>query len=231
MYGDFDTMIPPADQDMPCEWVMVTDRRQECPPWQVVVEPRPRLRPSFAGKVARARPDLYSDADILIWADGNLQIHSSSFVSWCVAKLGEAPLAAKDTRTEGAGMRDEANVAATMGKCEGQPVQKQAEHYIADGFPDDLGQIPSTPGSAAATVIEQGSKIQPPRRGQYSPAAARLGLGWAMRQRLTSKPRAPSRPGHDQRAVKARAALPRTRPGEPRASMRACSYHASPGPG
>jgi len=41
----------------------------------------------------------------------------------------------------------------------------------------------------------------------------------------------PSRPGHDQRAVKARAALPRMRAGEPRASMRACSYHASPGPG
>ena len=31
--------------------------------------------------------------------------------------------------------------------------------------------------------------------------------------------------------VKARAALPRMRAGEPRASMRACSYHASPGPG
>ena len=57
------------------------------------------------------------------------------------------------------------------------------------------------------------------------------GSGSAMRQGLTSKPRAPSRPGHDQRAVKARAALPRMRAGEPRASMRACSYHASPGPG
>ena len=57
------------------------------------------------------------------------------------------------------------------------------------------------------------------------------GSGSAMRQGLTSKPRAPSRPGHDQRAVKARATLPRTRAGEPRASMRACSYHASPGPG
>ena len=33
IYGDFDTMIPPVDQDMPCEWIMVTDRRQECPPW------------------------------------------------------------------------------------------------------------------------------------------------------------------------------------------------------
>jgi hypothetical protein len=88
---------------------------------------------------------------------------------------------------------------------------------------------PSTPGSAGARVIEQGIKNQTPRRGQYSPAAARL--GWAMRQRLTSKPTTPSRPGHDQRAVTARAALPRTRAGEPRAGMRACSYHASPGPG
>jgi hypothetical protein len=60
---------------------------------------------------------------------------------------------------------------------------------------------------------------------------SRARLGAAMWQGLTSKPRAPSRPGHDQRAVKARAALPRMRAGEPRASMRACSYHASPGPG
>lgn len=140
IYGDFDTMIPPADQDMPCEWIMITDRRQECPPWRVTVEPRPHLRPSFAGKVARARPDLYSDADILIWADGNLRIHSSGFVSWCVAQLGEAPLAAKDTRAERAGMRDEANVAAAMWKYEGQPVKQQAEHYIAEGFPDDWGR-------------------------------------------------------------------------------------------
>ena len=57
------------------------------------------------------------------------------------------------------------------------------------------------------------------------------GSGSAMRQGPTSKPRATSRPGHDQRAVKAKATLPRTRAGEPRASMRACSYHASPGPG
>jgi hypothetical protein len=32
-------------------------------------------------------------------------------------------------------------------------------------------------------------------------------------------------------AVNARATLPSTRAEEPRASMRACSYHASPGPG
>src|SRR5208283_5880801 len=37
------------------------------------------------------------------------------------------------------------------------------------------------------------------------------------------------RPGHDQRAVRARATLPRMRAKEPRASVRACSYHASPG--
>ena len=36
-------------------------------------------------------------------------------------------------------------------------------------------------------------------------------------------------PGHDQRAVRARATLPRMRAQGPRASVRACSYHASPG--
>ena len=63
-----------------------------------------------------------------------------------------------------------------------------------------------------------------PRRSNCSAALRRI-------SRRLRKPRVPSRPEHDQRAVKARATLPRTRAREPRASMRACSYHASPGPG
>jgi hypothetical protein len=62
------------------------------------------------------------------------------------------------------------------------------------------------------------------------PGSAPLGFGDAAEADFEAEG-APSRRGHDQRAVKARVTLPRTRAGEPRASMRACSYHASPGPG
>ena len=47
--------------------------------------------------------------------------------------------------------------------------------------------------------------------------------------RLAASSLGTMRPGHDQRAVRAGATLPKMRAKEPRASVRACSYHASPG--
>jgi hypothetical protein len=84
-------------------------------------------------------------------------------------------------------------------------------------------------GSGSRTSgADQGLQGRYGSGGLAVPGSARLGFGDVAE---VDEAEAPSRPGHDQRAVKARATLPRTRAGEPRASMRACSYHASPGPG
>ena len=80
-----------------------------------------------------------------------------------------------------------------------------------------------------ASLAGQGLQGRYASGGLAVPGSARLGFGDAAGADFEAVGAEPS--GHDQRAVKARATLPRTRAGEPRASMRACSYHASPGPG
>jgi hypothetical protein len=139
IYGGVDEPCVPAEQDIPCEWVLVTDQHDAPLPWRVVTEPRPHLGANFASKIARARPDLYSDADILIWADGSLAIHSGAFVSSMVAGLGDDPLGAFESLRHRDSLRDEARVASTMAKYAGQPVTAQAEHYHAEGFPPGWG--------------------------------------------------------------------------------------------
>jgi len=137
IYGGYDHFPEVPLQDIPAEWVMVTGQPAGCPPpWTVVYEPRPHLGPSFASKVARARPDLYSDADVLIWMDGNVVIRDSTFITWCLDLLSDADLAAIDTTQRRAGILEEAQIASRIPRYAGQPVIAQAEHYLAEGFPD-----------------------------------------------------------------------------------------------
>jgi hypothetical protein len=139
IYGGVDEPCTPAEQDTSCEWVLVTDQYHAPPPWRLVTEPRPHLGANFASKIARARPDLYSGADILIWADGSLKIHSAGFVSSLVAGLGDNPLGAFESYRHRDSLLDEARVASVLGKYAGQQVMTQAEHYHVEGFPPGWG--------------------------------------------------------------------------------------------
>jgi hypothetical protein len=139
VYGGFDALKVPAPQELDCDWIVVSDIPLSCPPWRPVVEPRPHMRPSMAAKVARACPEYYSDADVLIWVDGNVAL-KTGFLREAVAALGEAPLAAFDTSSERpGGVTQEAAIAARMSKYAGQPVVKQAASYCAAGMPYDWG--------------------------------------------------------------------------------------------
>lgn len=138
IYGDHDQPAIPPAQDVDCEWVMVTDQPEVPPPWRVVYEPR-ELYPRLAAKVAKCRPDMYTDADILIWIDGNVVIDTPDFVSWCVSQLDGGGQLAQHHSTNRTSLILEAQVAAGMPKYFTVPVVRQAESYVADGYPDDWG--------------------------------------------------------------------------------------------
>jgi hypothetical protein len=138
IYGSYDEPASPCEQDVPCEWVLVSDRDYDCHPWKVVVEPRPQLHPRLAAKVAKARPDWYADADVYIWVDGNVLITAPDFVSWCLACLGESPLA-QHHNPDRRELLDEANIAAGMIKYVGLDVVGQARHYTDGGMPPTFG--------------------------------------------------------------------------------------------
>lgn len=139
VYGGFDDPSPPPPQSCGAEWVMVSDRDWNCPPWRVVTEPRPLVHPRLAAKVPKARPDLYApDADVCIWVDANMRISDPGFVSWCVASLGGADLALTPHPQAGT-LAGEAALAAPLAKYAGLPMAAQVRHYLDQGFPDGCG--------------------------------------------------------------------------------------------
>lgn len=138
VYGGYDIPVSPVRQDVECDWILVSDRDYDCHPWKVVVEPRPQLHPRLAAKVAKCRPDLYTDADITIWVDASFAITSPGFVSWCVEQLGDGEVA-QIPHPQRRHITDEARVSATLPKYGGLPVVEQAASYVAQGYPDGWG--------------------------------------------------------------------------------------------
>lgn len=138
VYGGYDIPTPPAPQDIDCDWILVSDRDYDCHPWKVIVEPRPQLHPRLAAKVAKCRPDLYADAEIVVWVDASFAITSPRFVSWAISHLDRGDVA-QIPHPQRRRITDEARVSATLPKYRGLPVVEQADSYVADGYPDDWG--------------------------------------------------------------------------------------------
>ena len=139
VYGGYDTPIAPVPQDVDCDWVLVTDTPVECPPWRVVVEPRPHLHPRMAAKVAKCRPDLYTQADTTVWVDASFFVSAADFVSWAVSHVDPVNPLAQIVHPERRRITAEAAVSATMAKYAGLPVIEQAGSYLTSGYPDDWG--------------------------------------------------------------------------------------------
>jgi rhodanese-related sulfurtransferase len=137
MYGSYDQPVAHVPQDTRCEFVLVTDRKTDYD-GRVVVEPRPQLHPRLAAKLAKCRPDLYSDADVWVWVDASIRILSSDFVSWCVKSVGDLPLA-QCRHPQRQSIAAEAGVSAGMAKYRSLPVHEQVASYLAAGYPDDWG--------------------------------------------------------------------------------------------
>ena len=138
LYGSYDNPAPPPPQDTEAEWIMVSDRDYDCPPWRTVVEPRLLAQPRLAAKVPKARPDLYADADVYIWIDANMRICAPDFVAWCVDVLGDAALGLTP-QPQAATMAGELALAYPQPRYARLPLPAQVDHYLAQGFPDGWG--------------------------------------------------------------------------------------------
>jgi hypothetical protein len=139
VYGGYDLPVAPVPQDTACDFVLVTDRQVDCWPWKVVVEPRPDLHPRLAAKVAKCRPDAYTDADMTIWVDGHLRITHPAFVRWAAGALDGGAQVAQLRHPQRSRIADEAALSARLPKYRGLPVAEQAASYLAAGYPDGWG--------------------------------------------------------------------------------------------
>ena len=138
VYGEYDPLTEPVEQTVDVDWVCVTDRQQHCPPWRVIVEPRPHMHPRMAAKVAKCLPWRYTDADVVIWLDASAVIVSAQFVTMCLSHCPPGGMAQWE-HPERDCIYDEAVVSASMSKYAGQNLEGQCAAYRRRGFPEHAG--------------------------------------------------------------------------------------------
>lgn len=139
VYGDFDIPKPVVKQDQDCEYILVTDNPDKIPSgnWNVIHEPRDGFDTRLQSRVAKCNPWLYTDADITIWIDGNIEVTSSRFADWCLENLGDNQVC--QHQLDRPSIWDEAKGSVSTGKWEPEPIHHMVEHYLSQGYPVDHG--------------------------------------------------------------------------------------------
>lgn len=138
VYGDYDPIVPHNGQNIAVEWICVTDANTHVPqPWTKIVEPRPHLHPRMAAKVARCRPDFYTDADYTIWLDAAGRLAHPDAAQRLVCALDGSDIA-QFTHPERSDIVAEAEVSEGMRKYHGQSMRAQVDHYRYRGLGSGL---------------------------------------------------------------------------------------------
>jgi hypothetical protein len=134
VYGGYDSIRNPVPQTVDCEFIMVTAEPVDSPPWRNVVEPRPRVHPRLASRIAKCNPWLYTDADVTIWVDADIEINSPNFVQWCLDSLGDNVVCQwKQPDTD---INEELRVTRHFRKWDGDPIEQQVALYNSEGYPE-----------------------------------------------------------------------------------------------
>jgi len=137
IFGDYDSLVDPPEQEGVDEYIAVVDRHHDgCSRWRQIVEPRPYLHPRMAAKVAKCRPDLYTDADVTVWIDGGARLLHEGAIAWAV---GHGGIIAQFVHPERDDISAEADTSFPLRKYEGQQIIEQAAHYKKQGLPDHWG--------------------------------------------------------------------------------------------
>lgn len=133
-YGDYDPIVSPPEQSIPVDWICVTDTTTPPAPWRAIVEPRPHLHPRMAAKLARCRPDIYTDASVTVWLDAAARVKTPDTVERLVEALGDGQIAQFPHPTRD-NIEGEADESSGMRKYDGLPMREQIAAYRHAGLP------------------------------------------------------------------------------------------------
>lgn len=140
IYGNYETPKVPVKQKgvEVRRWILVTDNPDlVAPGWDVVVERRPHVHPNVAAKVPKFRPALYSDALFTVWIDGHALIQPT-LVKHCVDTLVYANRSmGMFPHPQRIHLMDEVVASRGLPKYDDLDLEKQVQHYLDQGYPDD----------------------------------------------------------------------------------------------
>lgn len=139
VFGGYDTPKPLPAQDIACDAVLITDRPATTPGWRNLVARLPAgTLPRMAAKWPRCRPDRFTDADVVVWLDGHIEVRSPSLIRELVEQLGDGVIGAFRHPFHTT-ISEEAKLASTLAKYAGWDLSRQVDAYLAAGLPDDWG--------------------------------------------------------------------------------------------
>jgi len=139
VFGGYDSPRPFRAQDIACDAILIADEPMVVPGWRTVAAARPwGASPRMAAKEPRCLPHRWTDADIVIWIDGHIEVISESFVRELVAQLDGGALG-MFRHAFHTTISEEAALASRLPKYVTYDLVAQANHYIADGHPDAWG--------------------------------------------------------------------------------------------
>jgi Protein of unknown function (DUF616) len=134
-YGEYDPPhVPtPQDTDHTIEYVMVTDGQWDEFGWRTVRESRPYVDFAVAAKLAKFRPDLYTDAAYTIWVDAGCVL-APNFVETILSTKADWKMFKGHQRST---LKEEMLLSRTMGKYYWLPLEAQVDYYLNMGYPDN----------------------------------------------------------------------------------------------
>ncbi len=157
--GNYDTLKPVPEQDVPCDYVCFSDDIRLTNPGQWKILPvedagqrHPRMRARFPkilhhrifprGRLRRVRSLFAPRYTHTLWIDGSIRVKSASFVREFVQHIGAAGWS-MFIHPDRSCIYPEAEFSTSMPKYFDQPVMAQAAAYRAEGYPAENGLIAS----------------------------------------------------------------------------------------
>ena len=138
-FGDHDEVSPLPAQDIECDAILLTSKACEVPGWRNVVVPIPDdITPRMWAKRPRCQPEKFTDAEVVVWLDGHVDVRSELLVRELVDHLGDGVIGAFRHGFH-TSISQEAALASTLPKYEGHDLVAQAKHYLEEGHPDSWG--------------------------------------------------------------------------------------------
>jgi len=157
MYGDYDTLKPQPVQDVPCDFICFTDKKDLADPsgcWHIILAPQPPVHPRMQAKYFKLMshrvfpdgqlaprydwPGRRKTYDFVVWTDASIRIFSSAFVREICGDVGENKWAMPPHPQRDCIYR-EASYSTHLAKYKDQPLEEQAASYRAAGHPEHWG--------------------------------------------------------------------------------------------
>lgn len=137
VYGSYDSLKELPEQTVPFEQILVSEIHDGSNRG-VFVEPRPHCHPRLAAKHAKCLPFEYTDADVVVWVDGSIQVTSADWLDFLIKESAGSPIS-QYPHPQRDDILDEADASLPMTKYSGHRLHAQAHHYLSLGHPRNWG--------------------------------------------------------------------------------------------